>query len=150
MWRNSRDFAEIPTKKRLMHVANKTVVSPPPILHSPPFPLNNEGWLVLIVMQAMNSLASFQVARAYSVRDLNLGGTFRLDAPNTEYFVLSADFLFGMSCRFGYGTMRVVCEPLHQSDYCSDSGTLAMMCYVRMRWPLTSVMCLDIRLHFSA
>ena len=35
------------------------------------FPLlNNEGWLVLIVMQAVNFLASFQVARAYSVRDL--------------------------------------------------------------------------------
>ena len=78
---------------------------PPSLLHSPLFfpLLNNEGWLVLIVMQAMNSLASFQVARAYSVRDLNLGGTFRLDAPNTVFFVLSAGFLFGMSCRFGYG-----------------------------------------------
>lgn len=79
----------------------------PSLLHSPPpFPLlNNEDWLVLIVLQAMNFFASFQVARAYSVRDLNLGGTFRLDAPNTENFVLSGEFLIGM-CRFGYGAMR--------------------------------------------
>ena len=44
----------------------------------------------------------------------------------------------------------IVCEPLRQSDCCSDSGTLVMICHVSMGWPLTSVMCLDIRLHFSA
>ena len=155
MWRNGRDFAEIPTKKGWWCMLQTRQLSlfplPPPF--SSPFPPTEQWGLVGAHCPAshelsciLSSCSSLLRTRSESWRNF----PFR----RAQYGILRT---FGripiwdvLPFWIWYLLWEIVCESLRQSDCCSDSGTLAMMCHVSMRWPLTSVMCLDIRLHSSA